>query len=54
MGGNKMYDKVVESVNYIKNLINNKPVVAVILGSGLGNLANVVENRKIIDPYPLC
>ncbi|MGH4139789.1 purine-nucleoside phosphorylase [Clostridium sp.] len=44
-----MYDKVMESVNYIKNKVNNKPVVAVILGSGLGDLANVVENSEYID-----
>lgn len=44
-----MYDKVMESVNYIKNKVNNKPVVAVILGSGLGDLANVVENSEYIE-----
>ncbi|MGV8980855.1 purine-nucleoside phosphorylase [Clostridium sp.] len=44
-----MYDKVIESVNYIKNKVNNKPVVAVILGSGLGDLANIVENSEYIE-----
>lgn len=44
-----MYDKVIESVNYIKSMVNNKPLVAVILGSGLGDLANVVENSKYIE-----
>ena len=44
-----MYDKVIESINYIKNKVNNKPVVAVILGSGLGDLANVVENSEYIE-----
>lgn len=44
-----MYDKVVESVNYIKNKVDNKPVVAVILGSGLGDLVNVVEKSKYIE-----
>ncbi len=44
-----MYDKVIESVNYIKSMVGNKPVVAVILGSGLGDLANVVENRRFIE-----
>ena len=44
-----MYDKVIESVNYIKSVVENKPVVAVILGSGLGDLANVVENRRFIE-----
>ncbi|MBU3190524.1 hypothetical protein K9O30_11915 [Clostridium bowmanii] len=44
-----MYDKVMESVNYIKNKVNNKPVVAVILGSGLGDLASLVENSEYIE-----
>lgn len=44
-----MYDKVIESVNYIKSKVDKKPVVAVILGSGLGNLASVVENSKYIE-----
>lgn len=44
-----MYNKVMESVNYIKNKVSNKPVVGVILGSGLGDLANVVENSEYID-----
>lgn len=43
-----MYDKVIESVNYIKRMVNNKPIVAVILGSGLGELASVVENSRFI------
>jgi len=44
-----MYDKVIESVNYIKSKVENKPLVAVILGSGLGNLANGVENSRFIE-----
>jgi len=44
-----MYDKVIESVNYIKSMVDNKPVVAVILGSGLGDLANVVEHSRFIE-----
>lgn len=44
-----MYDKVIESVNYIKSKVDNKPVVAVILGSGLGDLASAVENSKYIE-----
>lgn len=45
----KMYDKVIESVNYIKSKVRNKPVVAVILGSGLGDLASVVENSLFVE-----
>ncbi|MEK6263830.1 MAG: purine-nucleoside phosphorylase [Clostridium sp.] len=44
-----MYDKVIESVNYIKSKVGNKPVVAVILGSGLGDLASTVENSEFIE-----
>jgi purine-nucleoside phosphorylase len=44
-----MYDKVKESVNYIKSKVENKPVVAVILGSGLGDLASTVENSVFIE-----
>ncbi|MCJ7688987.1 MAG: purine-nucleoside phosphorylase [Clostridiaceae bacterium] len=44
-----MYDKVIESVNYIKSKVENKPVVAVILGSGLGDLASTVENSVFIE-----
>jgi len=44
-----MYDKVIKSVNYIKNKVKNKPVVAVILGSGLGDLASTVENSVFIE-----
>jgi len=44
-----MYDKVMESVNYIKSVVDNKPVVAVILGSGLGDLANVVQHSRFIE-----
>ncbi|MGK0465729.1 purine-nucleoside phosphorylase [Clostridium sp.] len=44
-----MYDKVIESVNYIKNKVENKLVVAVILGSGLGDLASMVENSVFIE-----
>ncbi len=44
-----MYDKVIESVNYIKSKVGNKPLIAVILGSGLGDLASEVENSKYIE-----
>ncbi|MGH4120119.1 purine-nucleoside phosphorylase [Clostridium sp.] len=44
-----MYDKVIESVDYIKSKVKNKPVVAVILGSGLGDLASVVDNSVFIE-----
>ncbi|MBB6698434.1 purine-nucleoside phosphorylase [Clostridium algidicarnis] len=44
-----MYDKVMESVNYIKEKIAREPKVAVILGSGLGGLVDVVKDMQYID-----
>lgn len=47
---NNMYDKVVESTKYIKDKITKfNPKVAVILGSGLGNLVDVLEDKEYID-----
>lgn len=44
-----MYDKVAESAEYIKeNFKNFNPKIAVILGSGLGNLINELENKQYI------
>jgi purine-nucleoside phosphorylase len=45
-----MYDKVVESAKYISNKVTRfRPKIAVILGSGLGNLVNVLEDKEYID-----
>lgn len=43
-----MYDRIIESVNYIKGKINRNPKIAVILGSGLGDLVDVVEDAEYI------
>lgn len=40
--------KVMESVNYIKSIIKEEPEIGVILGSGLGDLADTVENKVTI------
>ena len=45
-----MYDKIIESVDYIKGKINRNPKIAVILGSGLGDLVDAVEDAEDI-PY---
>lgn len=42
--------KILEAVNYIKAQISFEPEIGLILGSGLGVLANEVENPVII-PY---
>lgn len=44
-----MYDKVMESVRYIESKVSSKPKIAVILGSGLGDLVDAMENREHID-----
>ncbi|MHC1682602.1 MAG: purine-nucleoside phosphorylase [Clostridiaceae bacterium] len=44
-----VYKLVEESVNYIKNHCDIKPEVGIILGSGLGDLADQVKNKVIID-----
>jgi purine-nucleoside phosphorylase len=44
-----MYDKVMESVSYIRSKVSNVPKVAVILGSGLGDLVKAVEEPSFID-----
>lgn len=42
-------DKIKESINFIKEKTNEKPYVGLILGSGLGSLAERIENSNIID-----
>lgn len=44
-----MYDKIIESVKFLNNKINFKPDFGIILGSGLGALADKVENKIEID-----
>lgn len=44
-------NKIIESANFLKNKIGEEvPVVGIILGSGLGELANLIENPKVV-PY---
>ncbi|MCB2289395.1 purine-nucleoside phosphorylase [Clostridium sp. CS001] len=44
-----MYDKVAESSKFIKSKISINPKVAIILGSGLGDLVDAIENKEYID-----
>ena len=39
-----LFDKIVESTEYIKSKINQTPQIGLILGSGLGVLADEIEN----------
>ena len=41
-------EKVMESVEYIKAIIKDEPEIGVILGSGLGDIADNVEERVVI------
>lgn len=44
-----MYDKVIESTKYIQSKNNSKPKVGVVLGSGLGDLIDVIEEKEYIN-----
>lgn len=44
------YDKVSESALYIKEKIDRIPELCVILGSGLGSLVDLLED-KVVLPY---
>ncbi len=41
-------DKIKEAVDFIKNKTNKSPKIGLILGSGLGSLADTIENPVII------
>lgn len=41
--------QISEAVDYIKGRVNINPEIAIILGSGLGNLANVIEDKIEIE-----
>jgi purine-nucleoside phosphorylase len=46
---NNIFSKVEETVAYIQKRINNEPKIAIILGSGLGELGEEVKNPTIIE-----
>lgn len=39
-----MYEKIIEATEYIQNITDIKPEIALILGSGLGAMAEKIEN----------
>ncbi|MDO4521814.1 MAG: purine-nucleoside phosphorylase [Eubacteriales bacterium] len=45
-----LYDKVQESVRFIQERITQKPEIGIILGSGLGGLVDIMEDKEIV-PY---
>lgn len=44
-----MYDKIMESVEYIKKKVNRNPKIAIVLGSGLGGLVEAVKDSEYIS-----
>ena len=44
-----MYNKVIESKEYIEKSLKDTPKIGIILGSGLGDLVNVIEDKIYID-----
>ncbi len=44
------YDKVKESADYVKSRMNQNPTIGIILGSGLGSLVDIMEDKTVI-PY---
>ncbi len=44
------YDKVRESAEYIKTKMQEAPTIGVVLGSGLGSLVDIMED-KVVIPY---
>ena len=43
--------KASETANFIASRINERPKIAIILGSGLGSLANEIYENRIEIPY---
>lgn len=44
-----LYDKVVDTADYLINKIERNPKIGIILGSGLGNLINYMGNIEFVD-----
>ncbi len=43
------YDAACEAADYIKQLLHSKPVTAIISGSGLGTIEQIITDKIIID-----
>lgn len=44
------YEKVKESAEYVQSRMNQTPTIGIILGSGLGSLVDIMEDKTVI-PY---
>ena len=45
-----LYDNIMESAAFIKAAVSQTPEIGIILGSGLGGLVDIMENKEVI-PY---
>ena len=43
------YDDAVQAANFIKKFIIDTPLTAITAGSGLGDIADVIENKTVIN-----
>ena len=43
------YDQLTEAASYLRHAIGDVPDIAFILGSGLGHMADVIENPVYVD-----
>ena len=43
------YDEALQAANFIKKFLTDVPSAAIVSGSGLGDIADVIENKIIID-----
>ncbi len=43
------YDEAQQAANFIKKFLTGTPATAIVAGSGLGDIADVIENKIIID-----
>jgi len=48
-----MYDRIKQTSEFIQSKTNIKPKVGIVLGSGLGNLANQIEVETAIDYHDI-
>ena len=43
------YDDALEALNFLKKFITYTPEIAIVSGSGLGDIADIIENKIVID-----
>ncbi len=49
----ELKQKMKESAEFIENIISEKPEIGIILGTGLGGLADDIEKEQVIDYYEI-